>query len=194
MRPLSGRGPSRPTAGRSLGRPVSEGSTRGRAVPPPCAARDGTGTAARTPGRRGAGWARKAGPGGEVEAAAGPPRFSSPQSPVDAPLLTRGRLPLRAAPPGAAPRARSGAGAAAAAAPRGGTCGGKERPGCRAEVSEPGGGQGPAVPGAAGKVSGFARPAGLRRVPTRAPPATRPSRAGPGWAGSPRRLGLVLAA
>ncbi|XP_058689603.1 metalloreductase STEAP1 isoform X2 [Poecile atricapillus] len=41
MRPLSGRGPSRSTAGHSLGRPLSEGSPRGRAVPPPCAARDG---------------------------------------------------------------------------------------------------------------------------------------------------------
>lgn len=59
-------------------------------------------------------------------------------------------------PPSPPSGARSRAGAAAASAPRGGTCGGKERPGCRAEVSEPGGGQGPAVPGAAGEVSGFA--------------------------------------
>ncbi|XP_059698826.1 metalloreductase STEAP1 isoform X3 [Haemorhous mexicanus] len=135
MRPLSGRGPGRPTAGRSSGGPCRRGVPSGSPRRPAALRCSGRGTAPRLApaGRRGAGWARKAGLGGEVEAAAGLPRLSSPQSPADAPLLTRGRLPFRAAPPGAAPRGRSRAGTAAAAAPRGGTCGGKKRPGCRAE-------------------------------------------------------------
>lgn len=97
-------------------------------------------------------------------------RSAAVPRPPSPPSGAAGRCPPRTEP----------SSAASAAAPRGGTCGAEERPGCRAEVSEPGGGQGPAVPGAAGELSVCSRPAGLRRAPTGAPPATRPGRAGPG--------------
>lgn len=156
-----------------------------RRSPPRLGTADGT--PARTPAaRRGAEWARKAGLGGEVEAAAGPPwplpsSESGRRSAADlsAPSPTeprRGRAAAPARPPlGADPDGRSRAGAAGP---------GREAEAAlpAAEVGEPGA----AVGGAAGEAFACARVAGLRPGSGAGPRPPRGRRVGPGRAGSVR--------
>lgn len=192
MRPLSGRGLSRPTAGRSLGRPVPEGSPEAAPSRRPPLLGTGHGTAAHPRRAEGSGMGAEGGAGrGGGGCSRAPPPLSSSESgrrsaadprPPSPPSRAAGRYHPRTEPS----RSRRCCSPPRWDLRREGEAG---LPG-RGEWAR--GWQGPAVPGAAAEVSVCARPAELRRGPTRAPPATRPGRAGnprrarAPWGGVPR--------